>query len=403
MDKLITVWMRVACIVAGADYDLLRGASRIDRMTVAGNAVQLLLVGTLAVVAWSVFFASFLPLHQAVPVGWLIGAIVFMLDRAMCASDWSLTGVLRSGRPSLEFCLKVAGRVAVAMLLAIATASGVVLALCAGAIEQHMRLERQTRNQPVIDEVAAAKREVRARLTGPLAAELEVLHAERVRLQRTLEDREAALSEARQRASEARVEAGRERDGGLKGYVRGAGPRYRDAMRLERESQLVAQQSAQDTARLQRRFDELGQIIASKSAELRAAMVAVTAEETRLDLQMEQDSRWSPERNDPLSRAMALKAMQRDPLMGRTVEDFELKAKATLITLELAFLLIKLMSPASLYMVRLIRQTKEEAAREAHEYQEFLRSLRRQAAASASPMPRMRLLGLAQPAAGASN
>ena len=121
----------------------------------------------------------------------LIGAIVFMLDRAMCVSDWSLTGVLRSGRPSLGFYLKVAGRVAVAMLLAIATASGVVLALCAGAIDQHMRLERQTRNQPVIDEVAAAKREVRARVTGPLAAELEVLHAERVRLQRTLEDREA--------------------------------------------------------------------------------------------------------------------------------------------------------------------------------------------------------------------
>lgn len=403
MDKLIDVWMRVACIVAGADYELLRDASRIDRMTVAGNAVQLLLVGTLAVVAWSVFFASFLPLKQAVPLGCLIGVIVFMLDRAMCVSDWSLTGVLRSGRPSLGFYLKVTGRVGVAALLAIATASGVVLALCADAIDQHMRIERQTRNQPVIDEFTAAKLKVRERLTGPLAAELEVLKAERVRLQRSLEDREIALSEARQRASEARVEAGRERDGGLKGYVRGAGPRYRDAVRLEREAQLVAQQSAQDAARLQRRFDELGQLITSKSAELRAAVAAATAEEVRIDLRMQQDSRWSPERNGPLSRAMALEAMQRDPAMGRMVEKFELQAKVTLITLELAFLLIKLMSPASLYMVRLIRRTKEEAAREAHEYQEYLRNLRRQATVSATPMPRMRLLGLAQPAAGASN
>lgn len=403
MDKLIDIWMRFACIVAGADYDLLRDASRIDRMTVAGNAVQLLLVGTLAIVAWSVFFASFLPLHQAVPIGCLIGAIVFMLDRAMCVSDWSLTGVLRSGRLSLGFCLKVAGRVGVAVLLAIATASGVVLALCAGAIDQHMRIERQTRNQPVIDEFAAAKQEVRERLTGPLAAELDVLKGERVRLQRTLEDREAALSEARQRASEARVEAGRERDGGLKGYVRGAGPRYRDAVRLEREAQLVAQQSAQDTARLQRRFDELGQVITTKTAELRAAVAASAAEEARIDLRMQSDSRWSPERNDPLSRAMALEAMQRDPAMGRMVEKFELQARVTLITLELAFLLIKLMSPASLYVVRLIRRTKEEAAREAHGYQEFLRGLRRQAASSASPIPRMRLLGLAQPKANASN
>lgn len=403
MDQLIERWIRFACVIAGADYELLRDSSRIDRMTVAGNAVQLLLVGTLAVLAWSVFFASFLPLHRAVPIGCLIGTIVFMLDRAMCVSDWSLTGVLRSGRPSLGFCVKVAGRVAVAMLLAIATAWGAVLALCAGAIDQHMRLERQTRNQPLLDEFGAAKQEVRERLTGPLASELEVLKAERVRLQRAIDEREVSLSEARQRASEARVEAGRERDGGLKGYVRGAGPRYRDAVRLEREAQLVAQQSAQDTARLQRRFDELGQVIASKSVELRAAVAAATAEEARIELRMQQDSRWSPDRNDPLSRAMALEAMQREPAMGRMVEKFELQAKVTLITLELAFLLIKLMSPASLYMVRLIRRTKEEAAREAHEYQEYLRGLRRQAATSATQMPRMRLLGMAQPAVGGSN
>ncbi len=174
-------------------------------------------------------------------------------------------------------------------------------------------------------------------------------------------------------------------------------------MRLEREAQLVAQQSAQDTARLQRRFDELGQVITSKSAELRAAMATATAEEVRIDLRMQQDSRWSPERNGPLSRAMALETMQRDPAMDRMVDKFDLQAKVTLITLELAFVLIKLMSPASLYMVRLIRRTKEEAGREAHEYQEYLRNLRRQAAVSATPMPRMRLLGMAQPAAGASN
>lgn len=403
MERLIDLWMRFCCLVAGADYELVRDASRIDRMTVAGNAVQLLLVGMLAVLAWSVFFGSFLPVHKAVPVGLLIGAIVFMLDRAMCVSDWSLTGVLRSGPPSVGTCLKVAGRVGVALMLAIATAAGVVLALCAGAIDQHMRIERQTRNQPVIDEFAALKREVRDRLTGPLVAELEVLKEERARLQRSIEEREGTLTEARQRAAEARVEAGRERDGGLKGYVRGAGPRYRDALRLEREAQVAAQQSTQDTARLQRRFDELGAVITAKGTELRAAMASAAAEEARIDLRMQQDSRWSPERNDPMSRAMALEAMQRDPAMGRMVEKFELQAKVTLITLELAFLLIKLMSPASVYVVRLIRRTKEEAAREAHEHQEFLRNLRRQAASAGSPVPRMRLLGMAQPATGATN
>ena len=53
-------WMRLACVVAGADHDLLRDANAIDRMTVGGNATVLMLVGTLAVTAWSAFFASFL-------------------------------------------------------------------------------------------------------------------------------------------------------------------------------------------------------------------------------------------------------------------------------------------------------------------------------------------------------
>ena len=387
-------WMRLACVVAGADYDLLRDANAIDRMTVGGNAVVLMLVGTLAVTAWSAFFASFLPLHVALPSGFLIGAIVFMLDRAMSVSDWSLTGVLQTGRPTLAFWLKVAGRAGVSLVLAVATAAGVLLAFCADAIDHHIRTERQVRNRPVVEEFALRKQEARARLMGPLESELEVLKAERLRLQRTLEERESTLSEARQRAAEARVEAGRERDGGLRGYVRGAGPRFRDAQRLEREAQLAAQQSSQDGARLQQRFDQFAPTIAAKTNELRDAVAAAAAEEQRIDDRMRQDSRWNPERKDPLSRWMALEALRHDPAMGDTVARFDLTAKATLITLELAFLMIKLfLSPASVYVVRLTRRTKEEAAREVHEYQEFLRRLRRGSPEDGMRKPSMRLLG----------
>jgi len=236
-------WMRLACVVAGADHDLLRDANAIDRMTVGGNAIVLMLVGTLAVTAWSAFFASFLPLHVALPSGFLIGGIVFMLDRAMSVSDWSLTGVLQTGRPTLAFWLKVAGRVGVSLVLAVATAAGVLLAFCADAIDHHIRTERQVRNRPVVEEFALRKQEARARLMGPLESELEVLKAERIRLQRTLEERESTLSEARQRAAEARVEAGRERDSGVRGYVRGAGPRFRDAAYNERDG-IEAQEEA---------------------------------------------------------------------------------------------------------------------------------------------------------------
>ena len=119
---------------------------------------------------------------------------------------------------------------------------------------------------------------------------------------------------------------------------------------------------------------------------------------------MRQDSRWTPERKDPLSRWMALEALRHDPAMGATVAKFDLTAKATLITLELAFLMIKLfLSPASVYVVRLTRRTKEEAAREVHEYQEFLRRLRRGSPEDGTRKPSMRLLGFGGPAPAEGN
>lgn len=378
---LIDRWMSFACLVAGTDPTVVRGANAVDRMTVGGNAVVLLLVGTLAVVVWSALFSSFLPLPVALALGLLVGAMVFMFDRAMSASDWSLTGVLRSGRAGPEFWAKVGGRAAVAMVLAVATAYGAVLVLCGGAIEDRLRQERQQRNEPIVQEALQLKHEARERLLSPLQGEQRLIEAERGRLQEVMKERETLVAQARERAARARVEAEREREGGLRGYVQGEGPRFRDARRLEREAQDAAALAATDAANMQRRFDELSVQAAAKTRELHQAMQLAAQEEQRIDAQMSRDPQWTPERGDPLSRAIALEQLRVDAHFGPAVKRLERIAMLTLMTLELMFLMIKVFfSPASLIALRLTLRTRQEAAQEVHRYNEVLRRLRRSSA-----------------------
>lgn len=395
-------WMRFACLVAGADHELVEDANGIDRMTVGSNAIVLMLVGALALTAWTIFFASFAPWYSAVPAGLLVGAIVFMLDRAMSTSDWSLSGVLQSGPPKPSWWVRLALRVLVAVFLATATAMGVLLALCSDAIDQHLQTERLAANQPVIEEYGLRKQEARGRVAGALEADLASLTSERDRLQRTLSDRESAVTDARQQASKARLEAGREREGGLPGYVRGDGPRFKEAQRLAREAVQAAAESTQDAARMQQRFDQLGPVISEKAKQLREVSVVLANEEQRVDAQMRQDPRWQPERAGPLTRWIALEALRRDTRLGGTVREFDWIAKTTLITLELAFLAIKvLFTPGLVYTVRLTRRTKEHAAEEVHAFHDFMRQLRGGRTTAERPA-RMKLVG-ERPRSDASN
>ena len=391
--ELIDRWIRFACVVAGADYSLVRTSNSLDRMIIGGNAVVLLLVGTLALVVWAAMFAAFLPLPLALPLGLLIAALVFMLDRAMSMSDWSLSGVLRSGPAKPGDWLKLLFRVAIALVLAWATALGAVLVLFADAVDDHIHRDRLARNMPVMAEAAEQKQRARQRLAAPLESEVALLDAERERLQQTLGERESALLVMRQRASQSRIEAERESEGGLRGYVPGQGPRFREAMRQEREANAAAALAAQDSARTQQRFDDLAERVADKRDELRQASALVSAEERRIDAAMPSDPRWVPARSGPLSRLVALEQMRADPTTGIAIGRVEWVTKATLIVLELTFLLIKtLLSPASVYLVKLTLRTKLDAVREVHQFNQALRDLRREQAMGRTERASTRLL-----------
>src|SRR5205823_14753643 len=76
-----------------------------------------------------------------------------------------------------------------------------------------------------------------------------------------------------------------------------------------------------------------------------------------------QDPRWVAKYDDPLLRYMALQDLKQDAVYGQAIEQFDWLAKIVLIAFELMFLLIKVgCEPSSVYLARLIAQTKLEAA-----------------------------------------
>ncbi len=386
--KLTECWMRFACIVANADHDLIANGNRIDRMTVGGNAAALLLTGTIAMSAWSVFFASFMPGYAAIPAGLLVAATIFMLDRAMSGSDWEFSGIL-GGRRCTLWWAKLALRCGVATVLATSTATGMLLALCSSAIDGRLQAQRAAMNAPVRAEYDERRLEAARRIVGPRQAEVDAINGERDRVQRRMSELQGTIAATGRAASDARIEAARQEAGDLKGYRPGRGPRFQDAMRMEREFVATAASASAELPLLVQRFDHLGRELERKGTELRQAHAELEAAHARIDQQLAADPRWQPERSGPVSRWMVLEELHNSADTGPAVRRFEWLFMTTMLVLELSFLAIKtLFSPASVYTVQLVRRTKEAAAREAHAHRRYLHALRSGSAERDGATPR---------------
>ncbi|SDH02332.1 DUF4407 domain-containing protein [Propionivibrio dicarboxylicus] len=389
----------VACCVARADYDLANQSNRFDRNTIIANALMLLALAILATVAWSAFFASFLPIFAAVPLGVLIGAFIFIFDQAISASDWGLVGVLDTadGVRDNQYWFKAVFRVVVSVVLSQATATGVLLWLYGHAIDAHLQLDRSNKNAPLEAEYAHRKSEFKSRLIDPLTIEIGARQSERAALQRQVEETLAERSTANRRAAQARVEAGRQSDGGLKGYVRGEGPKYREAHRQEIEAAKAAEIASADVQAWQARMSALEQEIARLTGALDQKQSEFRTFVLETDAQKRLDTRWAPERNDPLMRIMALQDVFNDPTYGKTANQFRWLTVVSLLVLELGFLIIKIaFSPPSVYTVRLIARTKYEAATVQAEYARQLEALYR-----SQPRGGLRVVGGRQDDGGA--
>lgn len=370
--------MRFACRIARADYDLARISNHFDRMTIVANAALLLALAVLATIAWTAFWASFLPLAAALPLGLLVGAIIFGIDQAIAASDWELAGVLRVEAPDNAYWFKASARLVVAFLLSLATATGAMLWMFGSTIEARLQEQRMESNASVEAEYDERKSELKSILIDPVDTELKARQSERAILQRQVEEAFIQRDAANRKASQARIEAGREADGGLPGYMRGEGPRFREAQRQEAEAASVAKGVSTDVHAWQTRMSKAEQGIEQLTTVLDRKQAEYRRQSFELDLQKQRDSRWMPERNDPLMRYIALRDIKEDPEVGAAAQEFHWMMVMVLLTLELSFLVVKyICAPASVYTVRLIARTKREAAEVSAEHARNIENIHR--------------------------
>lgn len=379
MSKLLDA----CCAITGADPDIAAISSRRDQQHIVANAVLLLLAATLACVGWMAFLGSFLPMHIALLGAALVSSVVFMTDRAMCAADWDLAGILQSGARDGKWWGKIAARCCIALVFAMSTATGLLLVCFSGAIDDQLQRERATANAPIMAEYVAKTKTASNQEITPIEAEIATLRSEQAIAQSALTAREAALAEARGRATTARIEAGREKDGGLTGYVSGEGGRFKEAKRQEAEANAIAGQVGQDTLLLQKRYDDASARITALRGELSATGLKIATMEKTNALAMQADPRWMKLREDPLSRHRGLMALKNDPVQGPPLAKFALLFEITMVMLELSFMFVKFgCAAASIYTVRLITQTKLEAAQLAHQLHQDLDSLQQERVAA---------------------
>lgn len=374
----MTPLYRLSCVLTRSDQALARRSNDSDRATTHALAVTLVFAFVLASVAWYTFFSTYLTRLQAIALGGFCGALVFLFDQAMVASDWTLSGVLSSGRPPLDYWIKLTARVAVALVLAQATAVGVTMAAFEKAIGARLQQNRVATNAPVLAEYKKAQADFAARTLDPLTSRLRQIDQDRTRAIAADDEARAMRSKARQQAANARIEAGREMTGGLEGYIAGEGPRYQEARRQEEEASLaeaaMGTESEAASAALSRVEAERRDLL----RELTEAEARTRERAAELDRAMEADPRYVPARTDPLLQSMALAEIMQDPVTGPATRDSARLWNLLLVTFELMPLLIKVVfSPASVYTVRLITRTRAEAASVATEYGRQLDEIRK--------------------------
>lgn len=370
----------IACAISGADYDLAQQANRRDRELIVTEAIALLLVGVFVTLAWSVTLAIFVHPAIAVACAAVVGGSIFMLDRAIVMSDWRLAGVLATTRSPAEKRKafgQLLARIGVAVVLALGTSFGLTLKMFEGRIVSGLQQQRTEANAPLMELLAQRSGQVERQLLGTLDADIDALRAQFQAAFQRQQDADAQRNEVLQSVREARLNADRERVGDMRGSPRGEGPRYREFRRLEAAATEMATEASRTVEAAIAQQEALKIEIGAKQQALVVAREQLTGELKMLREEIERDPRWVPERSDVLSRYSMLHRLKDDPLDGMATVLLSLGCMALLMTLELVVLIMKVFfTPASVYKLRLVLETRLEAARAKLQYDHDLAALR---------------------------
>lgn len=372
----MNTFLLFACYITRSDPNLCAQSNCFDQITIAANAIAILTLYVFSTLAWTVFFQSFLPTWKALPLGVLCALIIVQVEAAMAASDWQLAGVLSTGLPSPVYWFRITLRLLTAWLFAQATAVGVTLGLFDGPIQTHLQQQLTAQNAPVETEYATRRNEIRSGIIGSIERELGAAQAARGRTEEDLRGLQVKKDNAQDHSDTAYIEEGREERG--LDRPRGKGARYDDAKRHRDVAEGLKKSTTAEINRLQDSLKPLDSRIQELLKQKRTQARALQKAEKALEKEKLQDPRWIAKRDDPLLRYIALQELKQDARYGQAVEQFDWLAKIVLVTFELMFLLIKIVfKPPDGYLVRLIAQTKLEAAIELVELEAELGNLNR--------------------------
>ena len=255
---------RLACVLVRCNPDLLALAPRQDRYAVVSEALLLSVVAGVTGLAWTAFWAQFVALPAAFAFGGLACVFMFLIDQAIGAADWRLTGVLRQpgARRGWWEHGRLAMRLAMTVILSTATSTGASMAMFHDAIKTQLEQDVRGKNRQIEQQYAERLREQRTLRFGTLETEVERLTASAGEITRVLDAARQLRATASQKAEAYQIETDRELKG-APGYKAGAGSKYREALarKVAADSDLAKADSDIGALRgaADRRAEEAGQ------------------------------------------------------------------------------------------------------------------------------------------------
>ncbi|HEY5062881.1 MAG TPA: DUF4407 domain-containing protein, partial [Gemmatimonadaceae bacterium] len=155
--------MRLACVLVRCNPDLLALSPRQDRYAVVSEALLLSVVAGVTGLAWTAFWAQFVTLPAALAFGALACVFMFLIDQAIGAADWRLTGVLRQPGARRRWWEhgRLAMRLAMTVILSTATSTGASMAMFHDAIRTQLEQDVRGKNHQIEEQYAQRLREQR--------------------------------------------------------------------------------------------------------------------------------------------------------------------------------------------------------------------------------------------------
>jgi TolA-binding protein len=369
--------VRLACALVRCNPDLLALSPRQDRYAVVSEALLLSVVAGVTGLAWTAFWAQFVTLPAALAFGALASVFMFLIDQAIGAADWRLTGVLRQPGARRRWWEhgRLAMRLAMTVVLSTATSTGASMAMFHDAIRTQLEQDVRGKNRQIEEQYAERLREQRTLRFGTLEAEVQRLTTSAGEMNRVLDAARQLRATASQRAEAYGIETDRELKG-APGYKAGAGSQYREALARKTAADADLAKAASDISIYEPRMAEAQKKLDKASADVRAAEAAFAGEAAQID--EERKSHLIPDRNDALMSYLALEEVYSDPRFGSAARHFSWLMMAVLMTFELSYVVVRAwFTHASVYMAILIGDTKKRADRVAADYESSRDALRR--------------------------